>query len=95
MYSIMRVPVKAAAATSMLMGGVTVSASAYIYYVHGIIDLTIAIPAVLGIQLGSRTGANLSTYVSGATLERVLAVVLTGFGAVLLLQLLGVGVPAS
>jgi uncharacterized membrane protein YfcA len=91
MHQVMRMPVKAAAATSVLMGGITVSASAYIYYVHGIIDLSIAIPAVLGIQLGSRAGARMSRRVSGKVLERLLAAVLMGLGVVLVLQLLGIG----
>jgi uncharacterized membrane protein YfcA/uncharacterized membrane protein len=91
MYSIMRMPVKAAAATSVLMGGITVSASAYMYYVHGIVDLSIAIPAVLGIQLGSRAGARMSRRLSGTALERLLAVVLAGLGLALVLQILGVG----
>ncbi|MEQ1856619.1 MAG: TSUP family transporter [Longimicrobiales bacterium] len=95
MHSIMRMPVKAAAATSVLMGGITVSASAYMYYVHGIIDLSIAIPAVLGIQVGSRVGARMSSRLSGTALERVLAVVLTGLGVVLVLQVLGIGPAAS
>jgi len=95
MHTIMRMPVKAAAATSVLMGGFTVSASAYMYYVHGIVDLSIAIPAVIGIQIGSRTGAKMSRRLRGSALERLLAVVLTGLGLVLLLQLLGVGPPAS
>jgi len=83
--------VKAAAATSVLMGGITVSASAYMYYVHGIVDLSIAIPAVLGIQLGSRAGARMSRRLSGTALERLLAVVLAGLGLALVLQILGVG----
>jgi uncharacterized membrane protein YfcA/uncharacterized membrane protein len=91
MHSVMRMPVKAAAATSVLMGGVTVSAGAYMYYVHGIIDLSLAIPAVLGIQIGSRAGARMSRRLSGTALERVLAVVLIGLGTVLVLQLLGIG----
>ena len=91
MHSIMGMPMKAAAATSVLTGGFTVSASAYMYYVHGIIDLSIAIPAVLGIQIGSRTGARMSRYLSDAVLERGLAVVLTGLCVVLVLQILGVG----
>ncbi|MGE0159272.1 MAG: TSUP family transporter [Gemmatimonadales bacterium] len=95
MLTVMRMPVKAAAATSVLMGGFTVSASAYIYYVHGLIDLSIVIPAVIGIQMGSRTGARLSRRLRGVVLERVLAVVLTGLGVVLVLQLLGIGPPAS
>ena len=95
MYSIMRMPVKAAAATSVLMGGITVSASAYMYYVHGIIDLSIAIPAVLGIQLGSRAGARMSRRLSGTALERLLAIVLAGLGLALVLQILGIGPEAS
>lgn len=91
MHQIMRMPVKAAAATSVLLGGITVSASAYIYYVHGIIDLSIAIPAVLGIQLGSQSGARMARRMSGTALERVFAVVLVGLGLVLVLQLFGVG----
>jgi uncharacterized membrane protein YfcA len=95
MLNVMRMPVKAAAATSVFMGGMTVSASAYIYYVHGLIDLAIVIPAVIGIQIGSRTGARLSRRLRGVVLERVLAFVLTGLGVVLVLQLLGIGPPAS
>jgi uncharacterized membrane protein YfcA/uncharacterized membrane protein len=95
MNTIMRMPVKAAAATSVMMGGITVSASAYIYYVHDLLDLAIVIPAVIGIQIGSRSGARLSRRLKGVVLERVLAVVLTALGLVLVLQLLGLGPPAS
>jgi len=95
MYSIMKMPVKAAAATSVLMGGITVSASAYMYYVHGIVDLSIAIPAVLGIQLGSRAGARMSRRLTGTALERILAVVLAGLGVALVMQILGVGLTAA
>lgn len=95
MLNIMRMPVKAAAATSVFMGGMTVSASAYIYYVHGLLDLSIVIPAVIGIQFGSRTGARISRRLHGVVLERVLALVLTALGVVLVLQLLGIGPPAS
>ena len=95
MNTIMRMPVKAAAATSVMMGGITVSASAYIYYVHDLLDLAIVIPAVIGIQIGSRSGARLSRRLKGVVLERVFAAVLTGLGLVLVLQLLGVGAPAS
>jgi uncharacterized membrane protein YfcA len=91
MHSIMRMPLKAAAATSVFMGGITVSASAYIYYVHGIVDLAIAIPAVLGIQIGSRAGARMSRRLSGTALERVFAVVLIGLALLLVLQIFGVG----
>jgi uncharacterized membrane protein YfcA len=95
MHQVMRMPLKAAAATSVFMGGITVSASAYIYYVHGIVDLALAIPAVLGIQIGSRLGARMARRLPGHALERVFAVVLTGLALLLVLQLLGVGVRAE
>ena len=46
-------------------------------------------------EIGSRSGARLSRRLKGVVLERVLAVVLTGLGLVLVLQLLGIGAPAS
>ncbi len=95
LHTIMRVPVKAAAATSMLMVGITVSASAYVYYAHGLVDLSVTIPAVLGMQLGSRAGANAARKVRGVTLVRVLVVILAYLGVVLLLQSLGIHVPGA
>lgn len=95
MHQVMRMPLKAAAATSVLMGGVTVSASAYIYYVHGIVDLALAIPAVLGIQIGSRLGARMARRLPTHTLERVFALVLSGLALLLVLQLFGVGARAE
>lgn len=95
MHQVMRMPLKAAAATSVFMGGITVSASAYIYYVHGIVDLALAIPAVLGIQIGSRLGARMARRLPGHALERVFAVVLSGLALLLVLQLFGVGVGAE
>jgi uncharacterized membrane protein YfcA len=95
LHTIMRVPVKAAAATSMFMVGITVSASAYVYYAHHLIDLSVTGPAVLGMPFGSIIGANLARRVHGSTMIRVLVVILVYLGVVLLLQALGIHVPGE
>lgn len=50
------VPMRAAAATSALMIGVTAVASAPIYYAHGYVNPALAGAAVLGVLGGSRLG---------------------------------------
>ena len=50
------VPLRAAAATSAFMIGVTATAGAVIYYGHGQLILSLASAAVLGVQLGSWGG---------------------------------------
>ncbi len=93
MHGIMGVPVKAAAATSVFMVGITVSASAYIYYAHGIIDLSVAVPAALGIQVGSWVGARVSGRLSGVVLVRFLAAAMVYLAVVMFLQALGGSAP--
>jgi len=95
LHTIMRVPVKAAAATSVFMVGVTVSASAYVYYAHHLVDLSVTVPAVLGIQFGSRLGAEVARKIRSVTLVRILVVVLVYLGVVLLLQAFGIHVPGA
>ena len=53
-------PLRAAAATSALMIGVTAAGGAIIYYGRGDLQPLLAAPAVLGVQLGSWTGKNLA-----------------------------------
>lgn len=95
LHTIMRVPVKAAAGTSVFMVGITVSASAYVYYAHHLIDLSVTVPAVLGIQFGSRLGADVARKIRSVTLVRILVVVLVYLGVVLLLQAFGIHVPGA
>ncbi len=49
-------PLRAAAATSAFMIGVTATAGAVIYYGHGQLIPVLAAAAVLGVQLGSSVG---------------------------------------
>jgi hypothetical protein len=57
MNLVMRVPLKAATATSTLMVGITASVTALIYYLNGYVDLTLVAPTVFGVLVGAQTGA--------------------------------------
>lgn len=92
---VMRVPVKAAAATSVFMVGITVSVSAFIYYLHNIIDLSVTVPAVLGVLIGSQTGARVSRHLKNAVLIRFLVLILIYLAVTLLLQAFGVNLPGT
>jgi uncharacterized membrane protein YfcA len=70
------VPVRAAAATSAFMIGVTATGGAIIYYGHGDLPAVLAAPAVLGVQLGSWFGLRLAGRVPTRGLKLLLTVVL-------------------
>ncbi|HVX30695.1 MAG TPA: TSUP family transporter, partial [Nitrolancea sp.] len=95
MNAIMRVPVKASAATSVFMVGITVSASAFIYYLHNIIDLSVTVPAVLGVLIGSQTGARASRHLKNVVLIRFLVLILVYLAVTLLLQAFGINLPGT
>ncbi len=95
MNAIMRVPVKASAATSVFMVGITVSASAFIYYIHNIIDLSVTAPAVIGVLLGSQAGAHVSRRLRSEVLVRILVLILAYLAITLLLQAFGINMPGT
>ncbi len=95
MNAIMKVPVKAAAATSVFMVGITVSASAFIYYIHNIVDLSVTAPAVIGVLIGSQAGARVSRHLKNVVLVRFLVLILVYLAITLLLQAFGVHVPGT
>jgi hypothetical protein len=70
------VPLRAAAATSALMLGVTATTGAIIYYGHGDLQPLAAAPAILGVQLGSWAGLRAGTRVSPERLKTLLAAIL-------------------
>jgi uncharacterized membrane protein YfcA len=76
------VPMRAAAATSALMIGVTAAASAPQYFARGEINPPIAAAAVLGVLLGSRAGLRAGARARVKWLKVLMAVVL---GAVAIL----------
>lgn len=95
MNAIMRVPVKAAAATSVFIVGTTVVASAIIYYLNDLIDPGVAVPAVLGVVLGSQAGAQLARRLQSVFLARLLVAILLYLATTVLLQALGIHVPGA
>ncbi|MSO30848.1 MAG: sulfite exporter TauE/SafE family protein [Acidobacteria bacterium] len=69
-------PMRAAAATSALMIGVTATGGAIIYYGHGDLQALVAAPAVLGVQLGSWAGVKLTRHAPVKWLKLMMAAVL-------------------
>ena len=59
MNVLMRVPMKAAVATSNFMIGVTAAASAFIYYSRGFVDPSVAAMVIVGVFLGTSFGTRL------------------------------------
>lgn len=90
MNLVMKIPIKAAAATSNFMVGVTAAASAVIYFESGLVDLKLAAPTIMGIMIGAYIGTRLLARSRSIVVRRVLALMLTFFGAVLLLKSGGV-----
>jgi uncharacterized protein len=88
----MGVPMKAAAATSNFMIGVTGCASAYIYYMRGTIDPLLAVPIALGVMVGAFFGSRLAPKVNNAQLSTALAVILLILAVQMGLAALGVRV---
>ena len=70
------VPLRAAAATSAFMIGVTATAGAVIYYGHGQLEPALAAAAVLGVQLGSWGGMKFGSAASAKWLKILMAAVL-------------------
>jgi uncharacterized membrane protein YfcA len=67
------VPIKAAAATSNFMIGVTAAASAFLYYGRGEVRPGTTAAAVLGVLAGSAAGSALSPRLGGELVRRLFA----------------------
>jgi uncharacterized membrane protein YfcA len=78
------VPLRAAAATSAFMIGVTATSGAVVYYGHGAIVPELAAAAVLGVEIGSAAGMRLSGRLDSRWLEALLAAVLVSVGSLML-----------
>jgi uncharacterized membrane protein YfcA len=70
------VPLRAAAATSAFMIGVTAAGGAVIYYGRGLLIPPLAAAAVLGVQLGSWVGLRFGTRAQAKWLKLMMAIVL-------------------
>jgi uncharacterized membrane protein YfcA len=80
------VPLRAAAATSAFMIGVTATAGAVIYYGQGHIMPTLAAAAVLGVLAGSRVGLRLATRLPARRLKIVMSSVLIVVAALMVVR---------
>jgi uncharacterized membrane protein YfcA len=78
------VPLRAAAATSAFMIGVTATAGAVIYYGRGQLEPALAAAAVLGVQLGSWGGMRFGAAASSKWLKVMMAIVLFIVAAMML-----------
>lgn len=81
-----RIPMKAAAATSNMMIGVTAVASALVYYGRGDLSPALAAAAVTGVFLGSKAGVTVAARIHGSSLGRGFAVFMVLMGIQLLLK---------
>uniref|UniRef100_A0A7C3ESR2 Probable membrane transporter protein n=1 Tax=Candidatus Methanomethylicus mesodigestus TaxID=1867258 RepID=A0A7C3ESR2_9CREN len=90
MNAVMKIPMKAAAATSNFMVGLTAAASAAVYYSAGAVDLQLSVPSVLGVMVGAFIGTKAMVRTESAVLKKFLSVLLVFFGVVLLLRAWGI-----
>jgi uncharacterized protein len=91
MTILMGVPMKAAAATSNFMIGVTACASAYLYYVRGFVAPGVAVPVAVGVVAGAFAGAKLASRLHGARITQVFSLVLVALAVQMLLSSVGIG----
>ena len=70
------VPIKAAAATSNFMIGVTATASAFLYFGRGEVLPALTAAIVLGVVAGSAAGYSINRLVGGGSIKRLFAVLL-------------------
>jgi uncharacterized membrane protein YfcA len=80
------VPLRAAAATSAFMIGVTATGGAVIYYGHGQLIPSLAAAAVLGVQVGSWGGLRIGDKASVRWLKLLMAAVLVLVSALMFLH---------
>jgi len=80
------VPLRAAAATSAFMIGVTATAGAVIYFGHGQLIPALAAAAVLGVQLGSWGGMHFGQKAPAKWLKLMMAVILLIVSALMFLR---------
>jgi uncharacterized protein len=82
----MRIPFKVSTTTSNFMIGVTAAASAGIYLNRGYIDPALCMPVMLGVLVGSLTGARLLVATKTRVLRRIFAVVIFALGVEMIIN---------
>ncbi len=90
MNLIMKIPIKASAATSNFMVGVTAAASAVVYFTEGMVDLQMCVPTVMGIMIGALVGTRLLSQAQSPYIRKLLALTLFFFSLVLFMKAGGI-----
>src|SRR5437867_7516381 len=93
MNVLMRVPMKAAVATSNFMIGVTAAASAFLYYSRGLVDPGLAAMVIIGVFSGTYLGARLLEHAKSSNVRFAFALFLVILGTAMLARLFFPGVP--
>jgi Predicted permeases len=86
----MKVPIKAAAATSSYMIGITAFSGAIVFFVSGQILLEYAGAVAVGSFLGALIGSVISRYIDGQSLKRYFSVLLFVISGIMLLSAGGI-----
>lgn len=86
MNLVMKMPVKAAAGTSSFMVGMTAVATAAVFYSDGKLDPRVAVPAMLGVFIGSSVGSSLTKRMRTDRLIVVFFIILTYLGISMVLS---------
>ncbi len=81
MDSIMKIPFKVSTSTSNFMIGVTAAASAGIYLSRGYIDPVLSMPIMLGVLIGSMSGARILLKSQTKAIRIIFAIVITFLAA--------------
>ncbi|HEY7958217.1 MAG: sulfite exporter TauE/SafE family protein [Polyangia bacterium] len=84
MTLVMRIPLKAAVATSNFMIGVTAGTSAIIYFSRGYVTPYLAVPTALGVLIGAGIEPRVGRRVRSSAVKRIFEVVLVVFAAQML-----------
>lgn len=90
MNLMMGVPLKVATGTSSFMIGITATSAAIVRYARGDIDPLMAVPIVLFVFLGARTGAWLVPRTPNALLRQIFSWVAFVIAGMMILQALGI-----
>jgi uncharacterized membrane protein YfcA len=78
---LMAAPLKVAVGTSGFIISIVNSSAAWVYIHRGALLPALAVPAILGVMLGSRLGARVLAHTPAAVVRRVVIVVLLAAGA--------------
>ncbi len=76
LHLLCNVPIKAAAATSNFMIGVTATASAFLYFGRGQVRPALTASVVLGVLVGSGVGSMVNRYIRGRLVNQLFAILL-------------------